>query len=99
MNDIRSQVRADHLKAAKQRCWRGRSSPTEGEGRSALLSECEQEEPPPKSSAADSTCRLEDEHEARREHSRGRVAGTEEVSSALRRLNPSFLDPGGRNRT
>ena len=25
MNDIRSQVRADHLKAAKQRCWRGRS--------------------------------------------------------------------------
>lgn len=25
MNDVRLQVRADHLKAAKQGCWRGRS--------------------------------------------------------------------------
>ena len=48
----------------RNRCWGGRSSPT-GEGGSALLSECEQEEPPPKSGGADSTCRLEDEHGAR----------------------------------
>ena len=38
--------------------------PTGVESRLALLSECEQEEPLPKSGGADSTCRLEDEHGA-----------------------------------
>ena len=49
---------------ARNRCWGGRRCPTGVESRLALLSECEQEEPLPKSGGADSTCRLEDEHGA-----------------------------------
>ena len=67
----KGKLQRDHRERERQpfrprnRCWGGRSSPAEGEGGSALLSECKQEKPPPKSGAADSTCRLEDEHGAR----------------------------------
>lgn len=39
MNDVRLQVKADHLKAAKQGCWRGRSQALRAQPRRAAGTE------------------------------------------------------------